>query len=229
MERSCYKRMCEELDDVVLNYAEVKALAVGNPLLKERVELVNELSRVSTLRKKYLEKRHELEIELLSLPRKIETQKETIANCVLDMKFYDKSKVKYSNEERVNIRKVIFKGIFENTENIYKVKVCEYQGFDVLVPNNLIYDKNLVYLSKNEEYAIEAGDSEIGVLIRIDNFLESFDKYIIKEEAELEKLELRKQNILDELSKEIDFVSVIHDLQDRIIQVNKKLGVKENE
>ena len=69
------------------------------------------------------------------------------------------------------------------------------------VPNNLIYDKNLVYLSKNGEYAIEAGDSEIGVLIRIDNFLESFDKYIIKEEAELEKLELRKQNILDEVLK----------------------------
>ena len=223
------KRMCEELDDVVLNYAEVKALAVGTPLLKERVELVNELARVSTLQKKYLEKRHELEIELLSLPRKIEAQKEIITNGILDMKFYEENKEKYSNEERVNIRKKIFKGIFENTENIHKVKVCEYQGFDVLVPNNIINNKNLIYLSKNGEYVVEAGDSEIGVLIRIDNFLESFDKFIIKEEENLGKLELRKQNILDELEKEIDFLSVIHDLQDRIKQVNDKLGVKENE
>ena len=99
----------------------------------------------------------------------------------------------------------------------------------MLVPNNIINNKNLIYLSKNGEYVVEAGDSEIGVLIRIDNFLESFDKFIIKEEEKLGKLELRKQNILDELEKEIDFLSVIHDLQDRIKQVNDKLGVKENE
>ena len=223
------KRMCEELDDVVLNYAEIKALAVGNPLLKERVELVNEISRYTTLQRKYLEKRHALEVELLSIPNKIKRQKEYIDCLILDKQFYDENKVKYTNEDRAEIRKTIYKGIFENTENIHKVKVCEYQGFDVLVPNNLINNKNLVYLSKNGEHMIEAGDSEVGVLIRIDNFLESFDKHIEKENQVLEKLQLRKSDIEDELSKESDYVDAINELQENLKLVNEKLGVKEDE
>ena len=223
------KRMCEELDDVVLNYAEIKALAVGNPLLKERVELVNELSRVSTLNKKHQENRHGLEVELLAIPNKIKKQKQIIENCMLDKQFYDENKVKYSNEERAELRQTIFKGMFENTENPFKVKVCDYQGFDVLVPNSLTFNKNVIYLSKNGEYMIEAGESDKGVLIRIDNFLEGFDKLILKEEQLLEKLEQRKHDIEEELQKEEDYSEQITNLQNKIKKVNKKLGVEDNE
>ena len=39
------KRKCEEVDETILNYAEVKAIAVGNPLIKKRVETANELAK----------------------------------------------------------------------------------------------------------------------------------------------------------------------------------------
>ena len=42
---SLVERNGKEIDDVVLNYAEVKALAIGNPLVKERVEAQNEQNR----------------------------------------------------------------------------------------------------------------------------------------------------------------------------------------
>ncbi|MBR0457315.1 MAG: DEAD/DEAH box helicase family protein [Firmicutes bacterium] len=50
-----------EVDDTVLNYAEVKALALGNPLLRSRVETRNELSRLSVLQRKSIENRLRLE------------------------------------------------------------------------------------------------------------------------------------------------------------------------
>ena len=37
-----------DIEDTVLNYAEIKALAVGNPLIKKRVETANALSRYYT-------------------------------------------------------------------------------------------------------------------------------------------------------------------------------------
>ena len=46
-----------EVDDAVLNYAEVKALAIGIPLIRERVETANRLSRLSALRAKEFELR----------------------------------------------------------------------------------------------------------------------------------------------------------------------------
>ena len=42
-------RSCEDLDEATLTYAEVKALCAGNPLIKEKMDLDNEVARLSTL------------------------------------------------------------------------------------------------------------------------------------------------------------------------------------
>lgn len=38
-------REVDDITDAVLSYAEVKALAIGNPLIKKRVETSNKLER----------------------------------------------------------------------------------------------------------------------------------------------------------------------------------------
>ena len=39
-------RSCEDIDDAVLSAAEAKAQATGDPLIKERIELENDISRL---------------------------------------------------------------------------------------------------------------------------------------------------------------------------------------
>ena len=46
---SLTERSGSDIESTVLDYAEVKALAVGNPLIKERVETANELTRYLAL------------------------------------------------------------------------------------------------------------------------------------------------------------------------------------
>lgn len=58
---SLTERSGKDIEDTVLDYAEVKALAVGNPLVKERVETANELSRYLTLQRKLVESRIRME------------------------------------------------------------------------------------------------------------------------------------------------------------------------
>ena len=55
----------------MLNYAEVKALAVGNPLIRERVETANELSRYVILQRKTIAQRECFGKELQEIPEKI--------------------------------------------------------------------------------------------------------------------------------------------------------------
>lgn len=64
------EREGSDVEDTVLNYAEIKALAVGNPLVKKRVETANELSRYYTLQRKLVETRIRLDKELKELPSK---------------------------------------------------------------------------------------------------------------------------------------------------------------
>ena len=71
-------RSNSDIEDTVLNYAEVKALAVGNSLVKERVEAANELTRYTALQNKLTESRIAMERELMELPSKIDYQQKLV-------------------------------------------------------------------------------------------------------------------------------------------------------
>lgn len=59
-------RSCEALDEATLTYAEVKALCAGNPLIKEKMDLDNEVARLSTLRSAHNAQIYELQ-DLVSI------------------------------------------------------------------------------------------------------------------------------------------------------------------
>lgn len=86
---SLTERSGKDIEDTVLDYAEVKALAVGNPLVKERVKTANELSRYLTLQRKLVDSRIRMEKELLEMPGKISNQENNIAQCEADIAFYN--------------------------------------------------------------------------------------------------------------------------------------------
>ncbi|MCD8286082.1 MAG: DEAD/DEAH box helicase family protein [Clostridia bacterium] len=77
-----------DVKDTVLDYAEVKALAVGNPLIKMRVETANELASLLTLKRKYIEGRQAMEQELMELPQQIEDATARADACAKDYAFY---------------------------------------------------------------------------------------------------------------------------------------------
>lgn len=220
------KRVCEELDDLVLSYGEIKALSIGNHLLKERFEVANELTKKSTLQKKYIEKRQRLEVELMNMPVKINIQKTLIKNCKLDMEYYELNKIKLSSEERNELRHEIFMAIINSSDNNEEVTVCNYQGFDIVVPRNVLKEKMIVYLVRNGRYMVEMGESEVGMLIRIDNFLESFENKIAEESETLKQLNIRKKNIKEELEKDESYVEEIEKLKRKLEMLDEKLGVK---
>mgnify|MGYP001173920120 FL=1 len=77
-----------DIEDTVLDYAEVKALAAGNPLVKKRVEAANELTRYLVLQRKFVDSRIRIEKELLEIPGELSHQKEMIQKCEEDLAYY---------------------------------------------------------------------------------------------------------------------------------------------
>ena len=219
-------RMCAEIDDTVLGYAEVKAVAIGNPLLKKRVETANELSRHYTLQRRFVETRQALEVELVALPGRISYQKNVIAECKEDIALYKEKKRKYDEEERRELRKLLHYELSENELSENERTVFCYQGFDVILPTGMLRSMPFVYLKGSGKYKVEMGLAETGVLVRIDNFLEDLGKLREKEKVALAALSQREADIKAELDKEGGYSETIESLKSELDAIDKKLGVK---
>ena len=220
------ERTGTDIEDTVLDYAEVKALAVGNPLIKERVETANELSRYSMLQRNLVESRIALQKELEEMPGKIEYQNEKIDTANRDAKFYQEHKSVYEKEERKVLREQIHQAVRENLFAIKEKMLLEYQGFQVVLPANMRQEKPYIWLKKEGKYYVELGETEVGDLIRIDHFLENFEKHIDMLKEGLQKMLARKKAIEEELEKKEGYYEQISELRAKLEEIDKKLGVK---
>ena len=218
-------RSGSDVDDTVLDYAEVKALAVGNPLVKERVETYNELTRYRTLQKKLVDMRIALGKELNDIPSKIAYQNSLIEKCAADIAFYEKNKREYKKEERRIIRKRIFDAVRENSFATAETELMNYQGFTVVLPANMSAEKPYVWLVREGRYYTEIGDSEIGALIRVDNCLGELKEHLNELNNGLDKLTDRERSIAAQLAKEDSYQGKIEECKARLDKIDKKLGV----
>jgi superfamily II DNA/RNA helicase len=222
---SIKERSGSDISDTVLNYAEVKALAIGNPLIKKRVELANELTRLYSLRRKYVENRTNLEQELCELPEKIAKTKILAENCKIDATYYETQKSETTKEERFEIRQQIFDAVCENVMKDTETIFTTYKGFDVVLPAHMPKEKPHLYLQKIGRYYVEIGESEKGVIIRLDNCLEGLSDRYMRLQGSYEQLCRNRQHIVDELSKDEDYEEKINSVKTKLEEIDKKLGV----
>lgn len=222
---SLTERSGSDIESTVLDYAEVKALAVGNPLIKERVETANELTRYLALQRKSIDNHIRMEKELMELPARIKHQKELIEKCECDIEFYRSNRKEYSKEERKDIRQKLFSAVKGNVLMRNETPSITYQGFQIVLPANMTAEKPYIWLQKNGRYYVELGDTEIGGLIRIDNYLDSLDKQLEKLNEGLTNLCGRQDALKVEITKKEDYVDRIEKIKQRLEKLDKKLGV----
>ena len=235
-----------DIDDAVLNYAEVKALAVGNPKIKRRVEVSNELNKFRILHNDYCAEKEKKRIEKLSLPAKIRDQKERIENCKKDIETFGKTGGGYkemSYNEQKEIRDRIFDGVQKNKYSPVKVFVLNYLGFDIFVPPNVRAteivpdlpeeeesDKRLskgsdILVVGNNTYYLEI-ESHAGITKRLNNVLEGLGDLKKKYEDVLATLESRLAFLEEDLANENGgYLKEIRSLSDELDSLNEELGV----
>ncbi len=229
-----------DIDDTVLDYAEVKALAVGNPLVKERVEAANELMRYMVLQHKLTESRIQMERELLELPVKIERQKALISKCTDDVEYctYWRSKnpvvaenklKKEEAERRKELRETISKAVRNNILQTSETPLMVYRGFAIVLPTNMTADKPYVWLVRSGRYYVELGDTAVGNLIRIDNALDTLSDRLEGFRNGLSVYEKRQSDIRRELEKDGGYSDEIAKYKKKVDDLDEKLGVKKDE
>lgn len=91
-------RSAEDIDEVALSYAEIKALAAGNPLIIEKTELDTQVSKLKLLKQSYLNEQYDLESRIKkSYPAQIKELESNIGNYKKDIEFLKE----YEKEDNV--------------------------------------------------------------------------------------------------------------------------------
>ena len=222
---SMMQRSSSDIDGTVLDYAEVKALAVGNPLIKKRVETANELEKYIALQGGVIANRERLRNELNAIPSQLADYRRISEESIDDRDFYEKNKREYKKEQRRAIRKMIFDGVQNHIMNPIEKELLEYQGFKVILPANMLKEKPFIILKRTGRHHINLGDTEVGTIIRIDNYLDSLTEFIAGIEESADKLREKEKGITEELSKEESYTDKIKMLKKQLKNIDKKLGV----
>lgn len=220
-----HERDNSDVYDTVLNYAEIKALAIGNPAIKERVEVANELNKLILLRRENLAHKDFLRSELAKLPANIEKQISNVENARADKALYEESKKELTPIERRELREKLEIALMDNELKTNETELTEYQGFKILLPSGMSMNKPFIWLVGSGKHYLELGNSPLGYLIRIDNFLEDFNAYVNKQEDKLDKMETVKTSLEIELKEDDQYVEKIQELSQRLEKIDKKLGV----
>ncbi len=234
---SLTERSGSDIDDVVLDYAQVKAIAVGNPLVKKRVEAANELVRYRSLQQKHIHTTLRLKSEYEGIPAKKQRQRENIARCERDTAFYAAWKQsslppvtarerKDEGEKRRLLREKIYAALKKNILDTEDTPLCSYRDFEIVLPAHMSEQMPYIWLQREGRYYVEMSDSEAGILTRIDNFLDELPKYLEKLCTNLRDMEAREAEIKKELDKDNQYTEKIEQLVREIEKLDKELGVK---
>lgn len=227
-----------EVDNTALDYAEVKALALGNPLLKSRVRMRNELTRLSALQRKSVENRLRLEQRYKALPDEIAAKELELSICQSDCAFlaekgkdvYDglttREKQRMADHRRL-LRDILSRNLYGYVKRVDERALFDYRGFMIVLPAGMDADHPYLCLVREGRYKVDMSDKETGMLIRIDNFLDKMDDYVARVRREKELLEQELTEIEIELTEADSYADMIEACTQKLEKLDEALGVKE--
>ena len=192
MTSKAVSRSCEDIDEATLSYAEIKAVATGNPLIKEKMEIDNDVQRLKLLKASYDNQRYGLQDNfMIKYPKLIKTATEKLANVREDVKARDKELID-NPEFAITIGKATYTERVDGgtmmLEAISKCKTGEttaigkFHGFELLVEKNFL-GINYMVLRGKTEYKAELSTSPVGSMVKLENL---FNEQIV--EAVLDKI-----------------------------------------
>lgn len=229
-------RSAEDIDEASLSYAEIKALASGNPKVKEKMELDTKVSKLKLAKANYLSQKYDLEDRIIKYyPQKIKaikTRIEGLENDIKDLKpqkEFQQIKIKdmliVDKKQAGNAILLACKG-YDGQDKKY---IGEYRGFDLYIQFNSLSQYYIMSLKKELYYPVELGNDVYGNLTRIDNAIENIPKSLKVEKELLQNTLQQLHNAELEVKKPFEKEDELNDALKKLSKINKELDLDKKE
>lgn len=236
-------RCAEDIDETALSYAEIKALATGNPHIKEKMDLDIDVLRLKLLKANHLSQKYALEDQIIKvIPQQIKSNEERIKGYKADI-----SKLsEYTKPNTDGFSPMIINGIMYTDKKEAgtaiidtckkmtipdPVLIGQYRGFSMELYFDTFSKEYKITLKNQLRHTTSLGTDIFGNIQRLDNTLEAFSSKLITCEEMLENSKIQLSNAKIEVDKHFPKEEELKTKSARLDELNILLNMdhKDNE
>ena len=229
-------RSCDDVDEQVLSYAEIKALCAGDPRIREKMDLDVQVSKLKVLRGDFQNQKYRLEDKLLKYyPEEIQKQQSRIAALKKDAQIADDHPQDKENFCGMTIKGMVFDDkkaagdrlllARQEMPNADMMLLGSYRGFELNIRFDSFKNEHQAVLRAELSYPVSLGDDARGNIVRLDNAIDNFADRIADAENALQNLEQQKQAAELEIAKPFAQEEELQEKSARLAELNALLNI----
>ncbi len=234
-------RSCEDVDEAALSYAEVKALATGNPAVKEKMALDVDVAKLKLLKANHMNNQYRLEDDIArNFPQQIAKLTEIIDSYKADIAHYSEHKSTDPEQFTMEISGKVFTEKKEAGAALLAVckdikavdaamDIGNYQGFNMRIQFDG-WSKEFILSVKHEAVSkVHLGADALGNITRINNLLDSYPEKLSEAQQRLETVYEQLANAKEEVGKPFPKEEELNQKLERLSELNALLNMDERE
>ena len=234
-------RSCEDVDEAALSYAEVKALATGNPAVKEKMALDVDVAKLKLLKANHMNNQYRLEDDIArNFPQQIAKLTEIIDSYKADITHFSEHKITDPEQFSMEISGKVFTekkeagaALLAVCKDIKSVDAAmdigNYQGFNMKIQFDG-WSKEFILSVKHEAVSkVHLGADALGNITRINNLLDSYPEKLSEAQQRLETVYEQLANAKEEVGKPFPKEEELNQKLERLSELNALLNMDERE
>ena len=204
-------RFAEDIDEAALNYAQIKALAAGNPLIMEKTDLDTQVAKLKLLKQNHLSQIYAMEDKVAKYyPSEIKRLESRIDGFKKDIELAEKNTP--NNDEK--FQSMTIKGVTytdkkqagdkilelcKNIDKTEKQEIGSYRGFKMELDYE--FSNFHIYLKNELSHSVILGNDNLGNITRINNEIDGLSSDLEREQTELENTKIQFENAKEECKR----------------------------
>ena len=230
-------RRLEDMDSAALTYAEVKAIASGNPLVIEKAKVDAELIRLTRLRSAHAEEQYRIRSSLRHSHEEVETWTERLANLREDLTLRQDTS---GDHFRIELEKQVLdnRGIagelmLRRAEKIKHrfgedIRIGQFAGFDLFIRSGFNNTAELILRGKNS-YSTRITDTALGTIRSLESAVQGFEERAVRLEADIRDSRKRAVELEAKIGAPFEKEDRYHHLVKRQSEIEEQLDLTKNQ
>lgn len=237
-------RSADDLDDAALSYAEVKALAAGNPMIKEKMDLDIQVARLKTLKTAYNNEHYRLEDAITQgFPAEMRKTAQQLENAKADtIRLQQNTKRDADGKDIFTI--TLMDTVYTKREDAGKallgllgmamnrtepVSIGRYKGFDLQIAYFAMDKMYLAYLVGSGINPVQLSANVVGNIMRLDNCLHNLPQSVTDLESKLVQLQKQLENAKEQLAQPFAQADELSEKSKRLAELEALLNLNEKD
>lgn len=237
-------RSADDLDDAALSYAEVKALAAGNPMIKEKMDLDIQVARLKTLKTAYNNEHYRLEDAITQgFPAEMRKTAQQLENAKADTILLQQNTKRDADGKDI-FTITLMDTVYTKREDAGKallgllgmamnrtepVSIGRYKGFDLQIAYFAMDKMYLAYLVGSGINPVQLGADAVGNTVRLDNCLHNLPQSVTDLESKLVQLQKQLENAKEQLAQPFAQADELAEKSKRLAELEALLNLNEKE